>query len=77
MRVDYDRNQFSMNRRAELDMNKMRYQLSRRTMLRGLGASMALPWMESLRVWGDEAKLAATKASEAPTRMAILFSGCG
>ena len=57
-------------------MNKMRYQLSRRTMLRGLGASMALPWMESRRVWGDT-RLAATKASEAPTRMAILFSGCG
>ncbi len=65
-----------MNRKAELDMNKMRYQLSRRTMLRGLGASMALPWMESRRVWGDT-RLAATKASEAPTRMAILFSGCG
>ena len=30
------------------------YQFSRRTMLRGLGVSMALPWMESLRVWGDE-----------------------
>lgn len=49
---------------------------SRRTMLRGLGVSMALPWMESLTVWGDEAK-AKTSASEAPTRMAILFSGCG
>ena len=41
-------------------------------MLRGLGVTMALPWMESLRVWGDT-----KKASEAPTRMAILFSGCG
>ena len=37
---------------------------------------MALPWMESLRVWGDTAK-DAKKASEAPPRMAILFSGCG
>ena len=27
--------------------------LSRRTMLRGLGCSMALPWMESAVVWGD------------------------
>ena len=45
-------------------------------MLRGLGASMALPWMESMRVWGD-IKLDANEASEAPTRMAILFSGCG
>jgi hypothetical protein len=53
-----------------------KYQLSRRTMLRGLGVSMALPWMESLRVWGDEIS-AKNKASQAPTRMAILFAGCG
>jgi hypothetical protein len=52
------------------------YQLSRRTMLRGLGVSMALPWMESTRVWGDDAA-DSNKASEAPTRMAILFAGCG
>ncbi|MGZ0169361.1 MAG: DUF1552 domain-containing protein [Planctomycetales bacterium] len=52
------------------------HQLSRRTMLRGLGVSMALPWMESLRVWGDESK-AKEPGSQAPTRMAILFSGCG
>ena len=37
---------------------------------------MALPWMESQRVWGDEAPSTAD-ASEAPTRMAILFAGCG
>mgnify|MGYP006082348201 CR=1 FL=1 len=52
------------------------YQLSRRTMLRGLGVSMALPWMESLRVWGDESATG-NKASQAPTRLAILFAGCG
>ena len=52
------------------------HHFSRRTMLRGLGVSMALPWMESSRVWGDETK-AAKEASTAPTRMAILFSGCG
>jgi hypothetical protein len=45
-------------------------------MLRGLGVSMALPWMESLRVWGDETKTE-NMSSDAPTRMAILFSGCG
>lgn len=59
----------------------MKYRYSRRTMLRGLGVSMALPWMESVRVWGDETGggRAATDdaGSEAPTRMAILFSGCG
>ena len=57
-------------------MNKMQYQFSRRRMLRGLGVTMALPWMESLRVWGD-VKSDKKKASEAPTRMGILFSGCG
>ena len=45
-------------------------------MLRGLGVSMALPWMESTCVWGDEAK-DKEPSSQAPTRMAILFSGCG
>ena len=58
------------------------YQFSRRTMLRGLGVTMALPWLESTRVWGDEAKPGTAKTtdnkgSQAPTRMAILFSGCG
>jgi len=50
--------------------------LSRRTFLRGLGVTMALPWMESLNVWGDES----TKnkpASEAPLRLAVTFSGNG
>ena len=27
--------------------------LSRRTVLKGVGVTMALPWMESLNVWGD------------------------
>jgi hypothetical protein len=52
------------------------HQFSRRAMLRGIGVSMALPWMESLRVWGDESK-SSEPASAAPTRMAILFAGCG
>src|SRR5262249_7575478 len=49
---------------------------SRRTMLRGLGVSMALPWLESLRVWGDEPR-GNQKSSEAPVRLAILCSGNG
>ncbi|NND97154.1 MAG: DUF1552 domain-containing protein [Pirellulaceae bacterium] len=51
-------------------------QLSRRTMLRGLGVTMALPWMESRPVWGEQAPTR-QNADEAPTRMAILFAGCG
>jgi Protein of unknown function (DUF1552) len=51
---------------------------SRRVFLRGAGVSMALPWMESLRVWGDQPVAnAASPASEAPVRMAVLFSGNG
>lgn len=52
------------------------HQFSRRTFLRGVGVTMALPWMESLAVWGDEASKAKT-ASEAPVRLAVLFSGNG
>jgi Protein of unknown function (DUF1552) len=50
--------------------------LSRRAMLRGLGVTMALPWLESLPVWGDEQR-GPTRASEAPVRLAVLFSGNG
>lgn len=55
--------------------NQQRQIFSRRTMLRGIGVSMALPWMESMRVWGDSESAAAS--SNAPTRLAILFSGNG
>jgi len=48
----------------------------RRTFLRGLGVTMALPWMESLRVWGDEAR-PNQSSSEAPVRLAVLFAGNG
>ena len=51
-------------------------QFSRRTMLRGLGVSMALPWMESLPAWADEADKQPSPG-EAPQRLAILFAGCG
>src|SRR5438046_1832795 len=47
---------------------------SRRTFLRGIGVTMALPWLESLPVWGDEP---AERSSEPPVRFACLFSGNG
>src|SRR3954468_1036827 len=53
-----------------------KHKFSRRTMLRGIGVSMALPWLESLNVWGDIAKGSAV-ASEAPVRLAVLFAGNG
>jgi len=56
--------------------NMSKHQFSRRRMLRGLGVSMALPWMESLPVWGDEPR-GPEPSSEAPVRLAVLFSGNG
>ncbi|ADB18153.1 protein of unknown function DUF1552 [Pirellula staleyi DSM 6068] len=57
------------------------HHFSRRTFLRGVGVSMALPWLESINVWGDEpAKNAAAgidPSSDAPVRLAVLFSGNG
>src|SRR5689334_23810620 len=51
------------------------YPLSRRAFLRGLGVTVALPWLESVPVWGDET--AKGKASEPPVRFACLFAGNG
>src|SRR5438067_4066346 len=50
--------------------------LSRRTFLRGIGVTMALPWLESFNVWGDEPR-GTELASEAPVRLAVLFAGNG
>ncbi|NBV35237.1 MAG: hypothetical protein EBR81_15960, partial [Proteobacteria bacterium] len=52
------------------------HHFSRRAFLRGLGVSMALPWLESYNVWGDE-PTRNKPASEAPVRLAVLFSGNG
>lgn len=54
-----------------------RANLSRRTFLRGAGVAMALPWMESLPVWGAETVAATGAAAAAPKRFAALFFGCG
>ena len=56
----------------------MKNHLSRRTLLRGVGVTMALPWMESSLVWGDESRPKSSEpASQAPVRVAVLFSGSG
>jgi hypothetical protein len=49
--------------------------LSRRTFLRGVGVTMALPWLESIPVWGDDKPKHASSAP--PVRFAVLFSGNG
>src|SRR4051812_13428419 len=45
--------------------------MNRRILLRGAGVAMALPWLESIPVWGEEA------AATAPRRFAALFMGNG
>ena len=52
-------------------MNKRTYPLDRRTVLKGAGVTMALPWLESLPVWGKEPEEAA------PLRFATLFMANG
>ena len=38
---------------------------------------MALPWMESAPVWGDQADEPAQRESQPPVRLAVLFAGNG
>jgi Protein of unknown function (DUF1552) len=52
-------------------MTPKSHHLNRRRFLTGVGVSMALPWLESLPVWGSGA------ASAPPKRFAALFMGNG
>lgn len=45
--------------------------ISRRTVLRGAGVTMALPWLESVPTF------AATTGNEFPKRFGVMFMGCG
>src|SRR5262249_24560145 len=49
----------------------MQHTISRRMLLKGVGVTMALPWLESLPVWGAE------NAATPPQRFAALFMGNG
>src|SRR5688500_12121971 len=51
--------------------------LSRRRFLRGAGVVMALPWMESLPVWGAEPLLKSGTPAPATKRLAVLFMANG
>lgn len=65
--------------------NERNKRLDRRLWLRGSGVLMGLPWMESLRTWGDGLTRAAEvgqqvevgQQGEYPKRLAILFMACG
>ncbi len=53
--------------------------ISRRHFLRGVGVALGLPWLESIRAWGESVPAvgAAAAANEAPRRMAVVFMGNG
>jgi Protein of unknown function (DUF1552) len=50
--------------------------VSRRTLLRGAGVAMALPWLESLPVWGAPFETSGDSGAF-PKRFAALFMACG
>jgi hypothetical protein len=52
------------------------HKINRRTLLKGVGVTMALPWLESLRVWGSE-PVSHTSPPVHPRRFAALFMGNG
>jgi hypothetical protein len=52
-------------------------QFSRRTFLRGVGVTMALPWMESRNVWGNSITAEKRPGEQAPVRLGVVFSGNG
>ena len=58
------------------DSKPTRDKISRRMLLQGTGVAMALPWLESLPVWGAESPGDATGA-QFPKRFATLFMACG
>ncbi|MDG2131819.1 MAG: DUF1552 domain-containing protein [Fuerstiella sp.] len=53
-----------------------RRNLSRRTLLQGTGVTMALPWLESIPVWGLDPSSSA-EDDIFPQRFAVLFMACG
>ena len=59
------------------------FQFPRRTFLRGVGVTMALPWMESINTLGaavapqDGSVDPAAPATGNPQRFAVMFMGCG
>jgi hypothetical protein len=50
--------------------------VSRRVLLQGAGVAVALPWLESLPVWGAE-QTPADAGAAFPKRFAALFMACG
>ncbi|MEO7411794.1 MAG: DUF1552 domain-containing protein, partial [Opitutaceae bacterium] len=53
------------------------HQLNRRRFLHGAGVVMALPWLESLPVWGAETVTGGGVPAPTPKRLAVMFMGNG
>src|ERR1700722_12934698 len=56
------------------------FSISRRTFLRGVGVTMALPWLESLPGLGTLAGAAPAETGTPaafPKRFGVMFMGCG
>jgi hypothetical protein len=51
--------------------------ITRRTVLRGVGVTMCLPWLESLPAWGSATKSVSAAPGQFPKRFAVLFMGNG
>jgi len=58
-------------------MNTRTSNFTRRAFLRGVGVTMSLPWLESLRTWGAAASEPTATASALPRRFAAIFMGNG
>jgi hypothetical protein len=56
-------------------MKSYSHDMTRRTLLKGIGVTMTLPWLESMSGWGSEPAGAVTAAH--PQRFAALFMGNG
>ena len=56
-------------------MNLKTHRIDRRTVLKGVGVAMSLPWMESIPVWGDDSN--GELPNGLPRRFAALFMGNG
>src|SRR2546423_4524478 len=55
-------------------MSSSRFPISRRTMLKGIGATLALPWLEAMM---PASLLAGSAEARPPVRMAVLYMANG
>ncbi len=63
-------------RQSETSVARQPRRVSRRIVLQGAGAVVALPWLESLPVWGTELSQGSA-APVCPKRFAVQFMACG